>query len=80
MTFGRKQTDRFHASVLTDIVITSVAHGSYPLRLVREIGQPMPAFTTAVGRVLMTYLSNDEIVQRSRAHVGVMAWRDRVAH
>lgn len=59
--------------MLTDIVITSVAHGSYPLRLVREIGQPMPASTTAVGRALMTYLSNDEIVQRSRAHVGDMA-------
>ncbi|SMH36588.1 IclR family transcriptional regulator [Mesorhizobium australicum] len=53
-----------------DIIILSVRHGSYPLRLVREIGQPMPAFTTSVGRALMSYLEDGEIIRRARVHMG----------
>lgn len=61
-----------YVSVLSgsDILILSVSHGSYPLRLVREIGQPMPAPRTAVGRALMSYLGDDEIVGRARVHLG----------
>lgn len=61
-----------YASVLngSDIIILSVNHGTYPLRLVREIGQPMPAFTTSVGRALLAYLDDDEIVRRARAGIG----------
>lgn len=58
-----------YVSVLTgaDIIIVSTRHGSYPLRLVQEIGQPIPAFTTSVGRALMQYLDKDEIIRRARA-------------
>ncbi|MCR5858019.1 IclR family transcriptional regulator [Mesorhizobium sp. J428] len=53
-----------------DIIILSVRHGSYPLRLVREIGQPMPAFTTSVGRALMSYLEDGEIIRLARVYMG----------
>lgn len=57
-----------YTSVLTgsDIIILTVKHGSYPLRLVREIGQPMPGFNTSVGRALMAYLDDDDIARRAR--------------
>ncbi len=57
-----------YASVLSgsDIIILSVKHGSYPLRLVREIGQPMPGFNTSVGRALMAYLDDADITLRAR--------------
>ncbi len=65
-------TDEFgfagYVSALTgpDIVIIRVQHGSYPLRLVREIGQPMPAYRTSVGQALLSYLDDDEVCRRAR--------------
>jgi DNA-binding IclR family transcriptional regulator len=36
-----------------NIVILRVKHGSYPLRMVQEVGKQIPAFRTAVGRALL---------------------------
>lgn len=71
-----------YASVLSgsEIIILSVSHGSYPLRLVREIGQPMPAVRTAVGRALMSYLDDDEIVRRAKVHVGEQMADQEILH
>lgn len=57
-----------YVSVLSgaDIVIIRVQHGSYPLRLVQELGQPMPAYRTSVGQALMAYLDDDEVCRRAR--------------
>lgn len=54
-----------YAAVLhgPDIVIVRIKHGSYPLRLVREVGVPMPAFNTSVGRALLARKTDDEIVE-----------------
>lgn len=43
-----------------DILILRVRHGSYPLRLVREVGDRMPARQTSVGVALMALSAQPE--------------------
>jgi len=45
-----------------EIIIIRVRHGSYPLKLVQEIGVPMPAYPTSVGRALLARKSDEEIL------------------
>jgi len=49
-----------------DIVIIRVKHGSYPLRLVQEIGVPMPAYRTSVGRALLARKADAEVIELVR--------------
>jgi DNA-binding IclR family transcriptional regulator len=44
-----------------DLVILRRRHGHYPLRLVRDVGQRVPAFQTAAGRVLLAYTPDDYV-------------------
>jgi DNA-binding IclR family transcriptional regulator len=38
-------------------------HGSYPLRLIRDVGQFAPAFQTASGRAILAHMSDEEALQ-----------------
>jgi len=51
-----------------DIIIIRVKHGSYPLRLVQEIGVPMPAYRTSVGRALLARKTDAEVLALVRSH------------
>jgi DNA-binding IclR family transcriptional regulator len=57
-----------YAAVLTgaDIVIIRITHGTYPLRMVQEIGVPMPAFRTSVGRAMLARKPDAEILELVR--------------
>lgn len=44
-----------------DLVVLRRRHGNYPLRLVRDVGQRVPAFQTSAGRVLLAYASEDQV-------------------
>ncbi|WP_210495259.1 IclR family transcriptional regulator [Microvirga antarctica] len=52
-----------YAAVLSgpDIVILRVKHGTYPLRLVQDVGKRMPAHTTSIGRALLARYSDDQV-------------------
>jgi DNA-binding IclR family transcriptional regulator len=50
-----------------DIVILRVKHGSYPLRLVQEVGKRMPATSTALGLALLARKSDAEVAELLRA-------------
>ena len=43
----------------SEIVLLRVRQGSYPLRYVRDIGTRLPAWSTAMGRVLLARFSDD---------------------
>jgi DNA-binding IclR family transcriptional regulator len=51
-----------YAAILSgpDLIILKVKHGTYPLRLVHDIGKRMPAYPTAIGRALLARKSDDE--------------------
>ncbi len=51
----------------SEIIIIRVRHGSYPLKLVQEIGVPMPAYPTSVGRALLARKPDAEILELVRA-------------
>jgi DNA-binding IclR family transcriptional regulator len=42
-----------------DLLILRRRHGHYPLRLVRDVGERVPAFQTSAGRALMAYGSDE---------------------
>jgi IclR family transcriptional regulator, KDG regulon repressor len=43
-----------------DLIILRVKHGTYPLRLVQDLGTRMPAYSTAIGRALLARKSDDD--------------------
>jgi len=43
-----------------DLLILRRRQGSYPLRMLRDVGERVPAFQTAVGRALLAYGSDDQ--------------------
>jgi DNA-binding IclR family transcriptional regulator len=51
-----------YAGVLSgrELVVLRVKHGSYPLRLVQQVGTRLPSFDTAIGRALLSRLPEDE--------------------
>jgi DNA-binding IclR family transcriptional regulator len=51
-----------YAGVLSglDLVIIRVKHGSYPLRLMQQVGKGIPAYDTAIGRALLSRLPAEE--------------------
>jgi DNA-binding IclR family transcriptional regulator len=53
-----------YAAILSgpDLIILKVKHGRYPLRLVQDVGKPMPAYSTAIGRALLARRSDDEAI------------------
>jgi DNA-binding IclR family transcriptional regulator len=51
----------------SDIVLLRVRQGSYPLRYVREIGTRLPAWSTAMGMVLLAQLSDHAALTRLQA-------------
>jgi DNA-binding IclR family transcriptional regulator len=51
----------------SDIVLLRVRQGSYPLRYVREIGTRLPAWSTAMGMVLLAQLSDPAALARLKA-------------
>jgi DNA-binding IclR family transcriptional regulator len=53
-----------YAAVLTgpDIIIIRAHHGNYPLRMVQDLGVPIPAFRTSVGRALLARKSDEEVI------------------
>jgi DNA-binding IclR family transcriptional regulator len=60
-----------YAAVLSgpDIIILRVKHGSYPLRLVQQVGKPLPAHTTAIGQVLLARKPLDEAIELVKERV-----------
>lgn len=46
-----------------DLIILKLKHGTYPLRLVHDIGKRMPAYPTAIGRALLARKSDDEAIE-----------------
>ncbi|WP_414474082.1 IclR family transcriptional regulator [Microvirga sp. M2] len=46
-----------------DMIILKLKHGTYPLRLVHDIGKRMPAYPTAIGRALLARKSDDEAIE-----------------
>ena len=44
-----------------DLLILRRRHGHYPLRLVRDAGQRVPAFQTSAGRVLLAYAPDEHV-------------------
>ena len=51
----------------SDIVLLRVRQGNYPLRYVREIGTRLPAWSTAMGKVLLARLGDDAALARLQA-------------
>ena len=51
-----------YAAVLSggDIMVLRLRHGTYPLRLVQEVGKRIPAYRTAIGRALLARLPEEE--------------------
>lgn len=51
-----------YAGVLSgrDLVVLRLKHGAYPLRLVQPVGKRLPAYDTAIGRALLSRLSDHE--------------------
>lgn len=51
-----------YAAVLSgsDIMVLRLKHGTYPLRLVQEVGKRIPAYRTAIGRALLARLPDEE--------------------
>ncbi len=47
-----------------DIVLLRVRQGSYPLRYVRDVGTRLPAWQTAMGKVLLAQLSDKAVLAR----------------
>lgn len=43
-----------------DLVILRVRHGNYPLQLVQPVGKRLPSYDTAIGRALLSRLSDEE--------------------
>ena len=45
------------------MIILKLKHGTYPLRLVHDIGKRMPAYPTAIGRALLARKSDEEAIE-----------------
>lgn len=59
-----------YAGILSgpDLIILKLKHGTYPLRLVHDIGKRMPAYPTAIGRALLARKSDDEAIDLIEEH------------
>jgi DNA-binding IclR family transcriptional regulator len=60
-----------YAAVLSgpDLIILRAKHGSYPLRLVQEVGKRMPAHTTSIGLALLARKTDEEAHQLVRERI-----------
>jgi DNA-binding IclR family transcriptional regulator len=54
-----------YASILSgrDLLVLRVKHGSYPLRLVQQVGKRIPSYDTAIGRALLSRMNEDEALR-----------------
>jgi DNA-binding IclR family transcriptional regulator len=66
-----------------DLIILRVKHGTYPLRLVQDLGTRIPAYSTGIGRALLARKTDDEalklIEQRAEGGVDRTAVREELA-
>jgi IclR family KDG regulon transcriptional repressor len=48
----------------TEVCYVAKADSTHPLRLVSSVGKRLPAHLTALGKMLLSYLSEDELIDR----------------